>query len=95
MVDVWKNTTLGDSDVTQKLVQLLIVTDGELEVTRDDTGLLVVTGSVACQFKDFGSEVFKDGSEVNRSTYSMLVLWNMEIGRKKKANDLPAPTRWA
>lgn len=95
LVDVWKNTTLGDSDVTQKLVQLLIVTDGELEVTRDDTGLLVVTGSVACQFKDFGSEVFKDGSEVNRSTYSMLVLWNMEIGRKKKANDLPAPTRWA
>ena len=94
-MDVWKNTTLGDSDVTQKLVQLLIVTDGELEVTRDDTGLLVVTGSVACQFKDFGSEVFKDGSEVNRSTYSMLVLWNMEIGRKKKANDLPAPTRWA
>lgn len=83
-MDVWKNTTLGDSDVTQKLVQLLIVTDGELEVTRDDTGLLVVTGSVACQFKDFGSEVFKDGSEVNRSTYSMLVLWNMEIGRKKK-----------
>ena len=84
-MDVGQNTTLGDSDMTQELVQLFIVADGKLKMTRDDTSLLVVTGSVACQFKDFGSEVFKDGSEVNRSTYSMLVLWNMEIGRKKKS----------
>ena len=66
-MDVWKNTTLGNSNVTQKLVQFLIVADGELKVTRDDTGLLVVTSSVACQLKDFGSKVLKDGSEVNGS----------------------------
>ena len=76
-MDVWKNTTLGNSNMAQKLVQFLIVTDGELEVTRDDTGLLVVTGSVACLLKNFRSEVFKDGSEVNRSTYSMLMLKQM------------------
>lgn len=68
MVNVWKNTTLGDGNVTQKLVQLLIVTDGKLEVTRDDTGLLVVTSGIAGQFENFGSEVFEDGSEVNRGT---------------------------
>lgn len=54
--------------MTQKLVQLLIVSDGELEMTGNDSGLLVVTGSVASQLKDFGSEVLKDGSEVNGST---------------------------
>lgn len=52
--------------MTQKLVQLLIISDGELEMTGDDTGLLVVAGSVASQLEDFGSEVLKDGSEVHR-----------------------------
>jgi hypothetical protein len=67
-VNVGKNTTLGDGDVTQKLVQLLIVSDGELEMTGDDTGLLVVAGSVASQLEDFGSEVLKDGSQVHGGT---------------------------
>jgi len=67
-VDVWKDTTLGDGDVTKELVQLLIVADGELKVTRDDTGLLVVTSGVASQLEDFGSQVLKNGSEVDGST---------------------------
>ena len=31
----------------------------------DDTGLLVVTGGVASQLEDFGSQVLKDGGEVD------------------------------
>lgn len=68
LVDVGKDTTLGDGDVTQKLVQLLIVSDGELKVTGNDTGLLVITGSVTSQLEDFGSEVLENGSEVDGST---------------------------
>lgn len=67
LVDVGQNTTLGDGDVSQKLVQLLIVSDGELEVTRDDTGLLVVTGGVASQLENLSSEVLEDSSEVDGS----------------------------
>jgi len=67
-VNVWQDTTLGDCDVSEKLVQLLIVADGELEMTRDDTGLLVVTGSVTSQLEDLSCEVLKNGSEVNGST---------------------------
>ena len=67
-MNVGQDTTLGDGDVTQKLVQLLIVPDGELQVTGDDTGLLVVTGGVAGQLEDFSSEVLEDGSQVDRST---------------------------
>ena len=67
-MNVGEDTTLGDGDVTQKLVQLLIVPDGELKVTGDDTGLLVVTGSVTGQLEDFGSEVLENGSEVDGST---------------------------
>ena len=68
LVNVGENTTLGDGDVSEKLVQLLIVADGELKVTGDDTGLLVVARSVAGQLEDFSREVLKDGSKVDGST---------------------------
>ena len=67
LVNVGEDTTLGDGDVAEKLVQFLIVADGELEMTGDDTGLLVVTSGVASQLEDFGSQVLKDGSEVDGS----------------------------
>lgn len=44
---------------------LLIVTDGELQVTGHDTLLLVITGGVASQLEDLGGKVFEDGSEVD------------------------------
>src|SRR5690348_4921711 len=68
LVNVGQNTTLGDGDVTEQLVQLLIVADGELQMTGDDTGLLVVASGVASQLEDLSSEVLKDGSQVDGST---------------------------
>jgi hypothetical protein len=69
LVDVWQDTSLCDRDVSEKLVQFLIVSDGELEMTGNDTGLLVVTGGVASQLKDFGREVLENGSEVDGGTW--------------------------
>jgi hypothetical protein len=57
LVNVGQNTTLGDGDVAEKLVQFLIVADGQLKMTGDDTGLLVVTGGVTGQLEDFSSQV--------------------------------------
>ena len=48
-----------------KCYSLLIVSDGELQVTGNNTLLLVITGCVAGEFKNFGSEVLEDSSEVN------------------------------
>lgn len=56
--DVWQDTTLGDDDGTEELVELFIVSDGELQVSGYDTGLLVVSGGVTCEFEDLGSEVW-------------------------------------
>jgi len=67
-VDVRQNTTLGDGDVAKEFVQFLIIADGELEMTRDDTGLLVITSGVASQFENFCCEVLKHGGEIDRST---------------------------
>jgi len=67
-VNVGENTTLGDGDVSEKLVQLLVVAYDELKVTGDDTGLLVVTSGVTSQLEDLGSQVLKNGSEVDGGT---------------------------
>jgi len=67
-MDVGEDTTLGDSDVTKELVQFFIVADGELEMSWDDTSLLVITGSVTSQLEDFGRKILKDSGEVNWRT---------------------------
>ena len=64
-LDVGEDTTLGDGDTTEELVQLFVVSDGELKMSRDDSSLLIVSGSVSGQFENFGGEIFEDGSEVD------------------------------
>lgn len=68
LVDVGKDTALGDCDVAEQLVQLLIVPDGELEMAGDDTGLLVVASGVASQLENFSCEILENGSQVDGST---------------------------
>lgn len=67
-MDVGENTTLSDGDTSEQFVQLLVVSDGELKMSRDDTGLLVISGGVTCQLKNFSGQVFEDGGEVDWST---------------------------
>ena len=66
-VDVGEDTTLGDCDAREELAELIVVADGELDVAGVDAVLVVVTGSVASELKDLGSEVLEDGGEVDRS----------------------------
>ena len=77
-MDVGQDTTLCDCDMPEKLVQFLIVADGELEMARDDTSLLVVAGGVTSQLEDFGGEVLEDSSEVDRSTWK----WRVSIMKR-------------
>jgi len=67
-VDGGENTTTADGNVAEKLVELLIVTDGELDVAGDDTLTLVVTSSVAGKLDDLGSQVLEHSGEVDGST---------------------------
>jgi len=67
-LDVGQNTTLGDGDAGQKLVQLLVIADGQLKMTGDDSGLLVVTGGVSGQLQNFSGKVLEDGSQVHWGT---------------------------
>ena len=64
-MDVGQDTTLGDGDTSEELVQLFVVSDGELQVSWSDSRLLVVSCGVAGKFQDFSSEVLEDGCEVH------------------------------
>ncbi len=66
-LDVGQNTSLSDGDSREKLVQLLVIADSKLQVTGDDPALLVVTGSVSCQFQDLSSQIFHDCGKVHGS----------------------------
>lgn len=50
-LDGGEDTSLGDDDGSEQLVQLLVVSDGELEVSGDDTRLLVVSGGLQRQIE--------------------------------------------
>lgn len=67
-MDVGQDTTLCDGDVAQKLVQLLIVPDGQLQMPGNDTGLLVVASGVASQLENLGSQVLENSSQVHGGT---------------------------
>lgn len=67
-MNVGEDTALGDGDVSEELVQLLIVPDSELKVAGDDTGLLVVARGVASQLENLSSEILENGGEVDGST---------------------------
>jgi hypothetical protein len=66
-LDVGQHTSLGDSHTREKLVQFFVIADGELKVTRDDAGLLVVTGSVASELENFSGQVFHNCGKIYRS----------------------------
>ena len=64
-MDVGQDTSLGDGDSSEQLVELLVVADSELKVAGVDAGLLVVAGSVSGELENLSGEVLKDGSEVD------------------------------
>ena len=68
--DVGENSSFGNGGVPQELVQLFVVSDGQEDVSWDDSGLLVVLGGVSGKFENFSSKVFKDGCEVDGSSGS-------------------------
>lgn len=57
-----------DSDFIRTKPERL--TDSELKMTGNDTGLLVVTGSISSQLEDFGCKILKNRRKINRGTSS-------------------------
>jgi len=69
LVDVWDHTSSGNGSLDQ-WVQLLVSSDGQLQVSWSNSLDLEILGSVASKFEDLGCEVLEDGCRVNSSSGS-------------------------
>ena len=69
-MNVWENTSSGDGGILHESSELLVVSDSELNVSWDDSALLVVLSGVTGELEDLSGEVLKDGSEVHGGTGS-------------------------
>ena len=67
-LDVGQHTSLGDGNTSQQLVQLLVIPDGQLKVTGDDSALLVVPGGVTSQLENLGGQIFQHSGHVDGSS---------------------------
>ena len=67
-LDVGKNTSLRDRNSGEQFVQLFVVADSKLKVTGNDSGLLVVTSSVARQLEDLSAQILEHSCQVDWST---------------------------
>ena len=65
-VDVRQNTTKGDRGVDEG-IKLLVASDGELQVSGCNALDLEILGGVACQFENFGGQVFQHCCDVDSS----------------------------
>lgn len=92
-MDVGQDTALSNRHMTQKFVQFLVVADGKLEMTGNNTSLLVITSGISSQLKNLSSEILQDCSEIDRGTFFRKFSYSSSL--KKSVEILPAPTRWA
>ena len=61
-LNIRQDASLRNGNITKKFIQFLVVSDGKLNMTGNDSLLFVVTGSVPSQLKDLSSEVLQDSS---------------------------------
>ena len=69
-MDVGEDTTGGNGGSTHEFVELVVVTDGHLDVSGDDSGSLEILGGVSGKLEDLSCEVLEDGGEVDGGTGS-------------------------
>ena len=69
-LNVGQNSSLSDRHARKQLVQFFVISDGQLQVARNDSGLFVIPGGVAGQFEHFSRQIFHHGGQVDRSTGS-------------------------
>ena len=65
-LNVWQHATLCNGNSGEELVEFLVVTDGQLKVTWDDAGLLVIAGGVAGKLEDLSGQVLHNCCKVHR-----------------------------
>lgn len=74
-VNIRKDTSIGNSGISHKFIQFFVISDGEENVSGDNSGFFVIFGGVSGKFQDFSGQIFKNGSKINGGTSSNFYYW--------------------
>ena len=96
-LDVRQDTSSSNGDSTEKFVQLLVVSDSQLQVPWDDPGLLVVTGSIASQLEDLSAQVLEHSSQVDwcTSANSLSIVSFLQVSVDTSNWELKSSPEWS
>ena len=72
-LDVGENASVGDGGLSDHLVELLVVSDSELDVTGNDSLLLGLDSGISGKLDDLAAKVLEDGGGEDTGTLSDLV----------------------
>jgi len=64
-MNIGKDASRSDGNSTKQLVQFLIVLHCKSDVSRHNTSLLVVTGSISSKLQNLSAEVLEDSGKVD------------------------------
>lgn len=65
-MNVGEDTTRRNCDTAQQFVKFFVISYSELDVTWDNSSLLIVSCRISSKLKNFGCQIFHDGCHVNR-----------------------------
>ena len=71
-MNMGKDTSRGDGNLAQELVQFFVVSDCELNVSGDDSLLLALLCGVSSELQDLSDHVLQDCSQVDWGTRTNL-----------------------
>ena len=67
-MNVGEHATGSNGHAAEQFVELLVIADRKLQVSRDDPLALVVTSGVSSQLKDLSAQVLEHGGHVHGGT---------------------------
>ena len=87
-MDVWDDTSSSDGGFDEG-VELLITSNGELEMSWSDSLDLKILGGVTSELENLSGQVLKDGSAVNGGSGS-----NSAVGTHSALQDSVDSSNW-
>ena len=64
-LDIGQHAALSDGHPREQTIQLLVIPDGQLEMSGHDPALLVVSGRISGQLEDLRGQILHDGGQID------------------------------
>ena len=94
--NVGEDTSFSNGGVPEEFVQFFVISNGQKNMSWDNSGLLVVLGGISSKFKNFSSEIFQDSCKIDwgSSTNSFSIMGMSEESSNSTDWELKSGSWW-